>query len=60
VCFLVGHIPNSHVLLRTFDEADEYCPHCDNKYIIDAKTPAMVHMSHFLHVLLATRLKPFF
>ncbi|KAJ3000498.1 hypothetical protein HDV02_005363 [Globomyces sp. JEL0801] len=24
-----------------FDEADEYCPHCDNHYILDAKTPAM-------------------
>jgi hypothetical protein len=21
------------------EDADEYCPHCDNHYIIDAKTP---------------------
>lgn len=27
--------------IRTFDEADEYCPGCDNHYIIDAKTPTM-------------------
>ena len=24
-----------------YDESDEYCPHCDNKYVIDAKTPHM-------------------
>lgn len=23
----------------TFDESDEYCPHCDNHYVLDAKTP---------------------
>ena len=28
-------------LISDFDEADEYCPHCDNHYIIEAKTPAM-------------------
>lgn len=22
--------------------SDEYCPHCDNHYVIDAKTPQMV------------------
>ena len=22
-----------------FEDADEYCPHCDNHYIIEAKTP---------------------
>lgn len=22
-----------------FEEADEHCPHCDNHYIIEAKTP---------------------
>lgn len=22
-----------------FEEADEYCPHCDNHFIIEAKTP---------------------
>jgi len=23
-----------------FEEADEYCPHCDNHFIIEAKTPS--------------------
>lgn len=22
-----------------FDEADEYCPHCDNHFVIEAKEP---------------------
>jgi len=22
-----------------FEEADEYCPHCDNHFVIEAKTP---------------------
>ena len=22
-----------------FEDADEYCPHCDNHYILEAKTP---------------------
>ena len=22
-----------------YEEADEFCPHCDNHYIIEAKTP---------------------
>ncbi|KAG0150532.1 hypothetical protein CROQUDRAFT_668440 [Cronartium quercuum f. sp. fusiforme G11] len=22
-----------------FEDADEYCPHCDNHYVIEAKTP---------------------
>ena len=22
-----------------FEEADEYCPHCDNHFILEAKTP---------------------
>ena len=22
-----------------FEESDEYCPHCDNHFVIDAKTP---------------------
>jgi len=22
-----------------FDESDEYCPHCDNHFVIEAKTP---------------------
>ena len=26
---------------RNYEESDEYCPHCDNHYIIDAKTPQM-------------------
>lgn len=24
---------------REFEESDEYCPHCDNHFVIDAKTP---------------------
>ena len=24
---------------QEFEESDEYCPHCDNHFIIDAKTP---------------------
>lgn len=24
---------------RTFEEADEYCPHCDNHYVLPAVTP---------------------
>ncbi|GAA5825545.1 hypothetical protein JCM5353_002335 [Sporobolomyces roseus] len=29
--------------MTVWDEADEFCPHCDNHFIIDAKTPnAMV------------------
>lgn len=24
---------------REFEESDEYCPHCDNHFIIEAKTP---------------------
>ncbi|KAI9209774.1 uncharacterized protein BJ171DRAFT_484954 [Polychytrium aggregatum] len=27
--------------MADYDEADEYCPHCDNKYVIPAKTPQM-------------------
>lgn len=22
-----------------YEESDEYCPHCDNKYVLEAKTP---------------------
>lgn len=25
---------------REFEDADEYCPHCDNHYVLEAKTPA--------------------
>ncbi|RIA90234.1 hypothetical protein C1645_693747 [Glomus cerebriforme] len=25
---------------ENFDETDEYCPHCDNHYVLDAKTPS--------------------
>jgi Zn finger protein HypA/HybF involved in hydrogenase expression len=24
---------------QEFDESDEYCPHCDNHFVIDALTP---------------------
>jgi hypothetical protein len=32
----------TNLLIRTFDDSDEYCPNCDNHYIIDAKIPHMV------------------
>ncbi|EOR00477.1 hypothetical protein E3P92_03486 [Wallemia ichthyophaga] len=25
--------------MTVFEESDEYCPHCDNHFVIDAKTP---------------------
>ncbi|BGP11911.1 hypothetical protein JCM10049v2_007831 [Rhodotorula toruloides] len=25
--------------MSKYEEADEYCPHCDNHYVIEAKTP---------------------
>ncbi|KAG0655269.1 hypothetical protein C6P46_001083 [Rhodotorula mucilaginosa] len=25
--------------MQAYEESDEYCPHCDNHYVIDAKTP---------------------
>ncbi|KAF7302461.1 CHY-type domain-containing protein [Mycena chlorophos] len=28
--------------MSTYEESDEYCPHCDNHYVIDAKTPQAV------------------
>merc|ERR1712224_850521 len=27
--------------IEEFEEADEYCPHCDNHFVIEAKTPEM-------------------
>ena len=27
--------------MTDYDETDEYCPHCDNKFVIEAKTPEM-------------------
>jgi predicted amidophosphoribosyltransferase len=24
---------------KTFEEADEYCPHCDNHFVLEALTP---------------------
>ncbi|KAG0234238.1 CHY zinc finger protein [Mortierella sp. GBAus27b] len=27
--------------MENFEEEDEYCPHCDNKFIVEAKTPQM-------------------
>ena len=27
--------------MSDYDEVDEYCPHCDNKYVIEAKSPEM-------------------
>ncbi|KAH9464163.1 hypothetical protein MJO28_002202 [Puccinia striiformis f. sp. tritici] len=26
-------------IVEEFEESDEYCPHCDNHYILEAKTP---------------------
>ena len=25
--------------MTTYEEADEFCPHCDNQYVIEAKEP---------------------
>lgn len=25
--------------VKQFEEADEYCPHCDNHFVLDAVTP---------------------
>ncbi|KAI8802154.1 CHY zinc finger-domain-containing protein [Cladochytrium replicatum] len=27
--------------VSNFEESDEYCPHCDNHFILEAKTPQM-------------------
>jgi hypothetical protein len=27
--------------MTDYDDSDEYCPHCDNKYVLEAKTPEM-------------------
>eukprot|EP00128_Syssomonas_multiformis_P016215 Colp12_sorted_trinity150504_noHs@34000 len=28
--------------MSNYEEADEFCPHCDNHYVIEAKTPQLV------------------
>ncbi|PWN53585.1 hypothetical protein IE53DRAFT_404563 [Violaceomyces palustris] len=28
--------------LSVYEESDEFCPHCDNHYVIEAKTPAPI------------------
>jgi uncharacterized CHY-type Zn-finger protein len=28
--------------MSAYEDSDEYCPHCDNHYVIDAKTPAPI------------------
>ncbi|KAF5320883.1 hypothetical protein D9619_001608 [Psilocybe cf. subviscida] len=28
--------------MSAYEESDEYCPHCDNHYVIEAKTPQAV------------------
>ncbi|KAF8806629.1 hypothetical protein BYT27DRAFT_7102011, partial [Phlegmacium glaucopus] len=28
--------------MSVYEESDEYCPHCDNHYVIEAKTPHAV------------------
>lgn len=32
-----GEVRNGNWLIR--GSSDEYCPHCDNHFVIDAKTP---------------------
>jgi len=27
---------------RSFEESDEYCPHCDNHYVIEAREPVPI------------------
>lgn len=39
---------NTSVILfdnREYDESDEFCPHCDNHYVIEAKTPTPVRFT---------------
>ncbi|KAG7447603.1 uncharacterized protein BT62DRAFT_1074980 [Guyanagaster necrorhizus] len=28
--------------MTSYEESDEYCPHCDNHYVIEAKTPQAI------------------
>jgi hypothetical protein len=37
-----------------YEEADEYCPHCDNQYVLEAedRAPQMVHIM----ILMASKL----
>lgn len=28
--------------VQEFEDADEYCPHCDNHFVLEAKTPTPV------------------
>jgi len=28
--------------MTSYEDSDEYCPHCDNHYVIEAKTPQAV------------------
>jgi len=28
--------------MTMYEESDEYCPHCDNHYVLEAKTPHAV------------------
>lgn len=35
ICFHCTPLP----FHSNFDDADEYCPHCDNKYVIEAEEP---------------------
>ncbi|WFD43702.1 hypothetical protein MPSI1_002366 [Malassezia psittaci] len=28
--------------MATYESEDEYCPHCDNHYVIEAKTPQLM------------------
>ena len=38
--------------MSDYEEEDEFCPHCDNQYVIEAKTKdaQMVRLAFFGHV----------
>lgn len=31
--------PTNRKDMEVYEESDEYCPHCDNQYVLPAKTP---------------------
>ncbi|KAI9098276.1 CHY zinc finger-domain-containing protein, partial [Phlyctochytrium arcticum] len=39
--------------LTNYEEEDEFCPNCDNQYVIDAKTPQMVCLTKRLRCCVA-------
>lgn len=40
---------------QQFEESDEYCPHCDNHFVIEAKTPKAPSPSRATMFALTTR-----